>query len=57
MHIEIMYLATSSLISFLEDVNHQNSNFVQENDLSPYKIYKRDMRGMGYIKRDMRGWK
>ena len=28
------------MISFLEDINDQKSNFVEINDLSPYKLFR-----------------
>ena len=36
------------MISFLEDINDQKSNFVEINDLSPHKKKKRD----GHSKRE-----
>ena len=44
MQIEIIYFATFGMIfldflDFEEDIKDQRSNFVEKDDLSPYKIF------------------
>ena len=42
------------MISFLEDISDQKSNFVEINDLSPYKFFSVKR---GTVIPNVRGWK